>query len=110
MIGGNSQAKKEEKMRAFSSCILYAGLAPQGEGKKERSLLAKGLSPVVGGRGWFWFLRRSGGSDMSLGSSCSAADLSSLGVSCIPCVLGRSGKRIHDLEGNSGDGCVYLSV
>lgn len=90
-----------------ASCTL--GL-PQGEGKKERSLLAKGLSPVAGGRGRFWFLRRSGGSDRSLGSSCSAADLSSSGASCVPWVLGGLGKRIHDLEGNAGDGCVYLGV
>ena len=36
----NSQAQREKKMTASSTDILHTRLAPQGEGKKVRSLLA----------------------------------------------------------------------
>lgn len=63
MIGGNSQAQKENTRSAFRNGMLPARLGPQEEEKRMRTLLA--LSQV-NGRKLFWCLRRGAGSCGSL--------------------------------------------
>ena len=65
-----------------------------------RVLSAWGLRPVASGQGWFWCLRRSGGSGGSLGSSWSAGEMGSSGASCSPWALPGSGSRVLGLERN----------
>ena len=60
------------------------------------------LRPVASGQGWFWCLRRSGGSGGSLGSSWSAGEMTSSEVSCSPGALHGSRSRVLSLERNPG--------
>lgn len=63
-----------------------------------RSLVTGLVMSVAGGRGWFWFLRRSGGLDSSLGLFMICHRSEQFGASFALSMLGRWDERIPNLE------------